>query len=188
MNKKYLYLIPLTLVEVTLQLAFFWLAGTVPCYWVVYVFGTIMTSVHIGLTFIVETTYGTRRSAATIIAGSVCQIILVVTCVGLLVNGSSVRNAVFSLLIVSMVYVVVVNLLILSIEKDDELDTGAINHFYDGDSDYYDELDMNTESLVYKPRSQSSQERRCPTTSYTLDGSNDVLNNGCTPPPLPLRR
>lgn len=125
MNRKYLYLIPLVLLEVIFQLAFFWLASPyVFCYWTVYMFGTLMSLIHIGLMYYTGCTYGARRGAAIIVGGSVCQLLIVIVCAVLLENASSVRNAVFSLLIASMFYAVVVTLLLLSVERDNTQDTG----------------------------------------------------------------
>jgi len=189
MNTKYLYLIPLTLLEVILQLAFFWLAPEVPCYWVVYVFGTVMTLIHMGVTFVLGTKYGVRRGAATIVAGSVCQVILVATCGVLLASGANIRNAVFALLIVSMLYAIIVTLLVLSIEKEDMLDAHTINPFEDGDDASQERLnnDMVREPSmtppVYKPH--------IPRDGLILVGvprGPVTVNNGATPPPLPTRR
>lgn len=189
MKSKYLYLIPLMLVEVILQLIFFWLTKEVPCYWVVYAFGTVMSLAHIVVVFATGIIYGIRKSAATISAGSVCQIFLVGVCVVLLLSEASIRNAVFALLITSILYVVIITLLILSIEKKSSLyDYTNENPF----GDYSDmDMDMNTEHPVYKPQTPPVVVRE---NSGIRHLTPDVLitdiptNNAVTPPPLPVRR
>lgn len=185
MSNKYLYVIPLSLIEVILQLAFFWLAPDVACYWAVYAFGSVLTVVHIGVSFGVCSTYGTRKSAAIIVAGSICQIILLVTCCVLLASSASVRNAVFSLMISSMLYIVIVTLLILAIEDDEMLDTHTVSPFDDGAAPYYDELD-NEE--IYINKTQDSISTRNLDANTPLPRKSMNLNSTITPPPLPVRR
>lgn len=185
MSNKYLYFIPLSLIEVILQLAFFWLAPDVPCYWTVYAFGSVLTLVHIGVSFGVCSTYGIRKSATSIVAGSICQIILVVTCCVLLASSSSVRNAVFSLMISSMLYVVIVTLLILSIEDDEMLDTHTVSPFDDGTAPHYNELDTG-EIDINKSQGSIGTRNLVANTSSPRNSMN--LNSTITPPPLPVRR
>lgn len=190
MNNKYLYLIPLTLLEVMLQLAFFWLAPDVPCYWVVYVFGSVLTLIHIVAVFVLGIKYGIRRSAATVVAGSISQVILVTTCGVLLASGSGIRNAIFALLIVSMLYVVIVTLLVLSIEKNYMLDFHTANPFDDGSEAYPERrhndimMDYPIDNYIHKPQRQI---RTVPFTQ-NVSGVNMATNNSVTPPPLPMRR
>ncbi len=185
MSNKYLYFIPLSLIEVILQLAFFWLAPNVPCYWVVYAFGSFMTLLHIGISFGVGSTYGTRKSAATIVAGSICQIILLVACCVLLASSSGIRNAVFSLVILSMLYIVIVALLILSIEDDEMSDTHTVSPFDDRVTPYYDELD-NGEIDINKLQASIGTRNLDANTPLPRNSMN--LTSTITPPPLPVRR
>lgn len=185
MSNKYLYLIPLALIEVILQLTFFWLAPDVSCYWVVYAFGSFLTLLHIGIAFRVGSTYGTRKSAAIIVAGSICQIILFVTCCVLLASSASVRNAVFSLMISSMLYIVIVTFLILSIEEGDMLDVHTVFPFDDGTAPCYDELD-NGENDINKSQDSIGTRNLVANTTLPRNGMN--LNSNIAPPPLPVRR
>lgn len=121
LKNKYLYLIPLALVEVVLQLAFFWLAPDVPCYWAVYAFVTTLSLIHIALVFGVGIRFGVRRGSATVVVGSFCMAIVITTAVVLLFGGASVRNAIFALAIETLVYAIFVAALILSIERDDQI-------------------------------------------------------------------
>lgn len=186
MSNKYLYLIPLLLIEVILQLVFFWLAPDVPCYWAVYAFGSVLTILHIGVTFWVGTSFGIRRSTASIVGGSICQIVLITICGVLLAGGFSVRNAVFSLLIVSMLYIVIETLLILSIENDEDLDSHTGNPFDGGI--YYDETDARgVDSNEYKSHNSNCTVHEVSSTPPFISGSM-ALDSGVIPPPLPTRR
>lgn len=187
MSSKYLYLIPLSLIEVILQLAFFWLAPDVPCYWIVYAFGSVLTLVHIIVAFVVGSTYGVRISAATIVAGSICQILLIVTCCILLVSGSSIRNAVFSLMIASILYIVIVTLLILSIENAEMLDQCIVSPFYgrtDSDHGGIDNREVNSIN-----EAQNAIDVRKLASRTSSPGGDDInLTCNIVPPPLPVRR
>lgn len=188
MSNKYLYLIPLVLIEVILQLAFFWLAPDVPCYWVVYAFGSALTLVHIGVSFGIGSTYGTRRSGATIVVGSICQIILLAICCVLLASGSNIRNAIFSLMIASMLYIVMVTLLFFSIENDEMLDSHTVCPFDDRDDPYYDELDNRLdENNVDKSQVSICTGNKIANKSPSRSNSANLARN-ITPPPLPMRR
>lgn len=193
MNNKYLYLIPLVLLEAILQLAFFWLAPAVPCYWIVYAFGSALTLIHIGVTFVLGIKYGVRRSAATVVAGSVCQVILITVCAVLLAGGSEIRNAIFALLIVSMLYAVIVTLLVLSIEKNDMLDLHTVNPFDDGSETYPERrhndimVDYPVENPIPKPHRPMSTVGTM-SINQTTSRASMAVNANVTPPPLPMRR
>ena len=193
MNNKYLYLIPLALLEAILQLAFFWLAPAVPCYWIVYAFGSALTLIHIAIVFVLGSKYGVRRSVATVVAGSVCQVILGTTCGVLLASGSSIRNAVFALLIVSMLYMVIVTLLVLGIEKEDMLDSDAAHPFDDGNEVYQGYMHNNI--MMEHPVDNPVPKSHRPMTTVGMSPidqavgrENIAVNTGVTPPPLPMRR
>ena len=177
MRNKYLYLIPLGVVEIILQLTFFWLAPKVPCYWGVYGFGTFMSLIHIAMIFVLGVYCGIRRSAATVVAGSVCQIMLIISCVGLIASGASMRNAIFLLLIISMVYVVITTLLLLALEKRGEEISEPV-------SLVDNELAHNEPQYVERvpaPMPVSSVRTQAPRIR-------NVSESLVSPPPLPVKR
>lgn len=167
MSNKYLYIIPLALVEALLQLVFFWLAPDVDCFWVVYTFGTVMSLIHIGLVFVIGATYGARRCMATIVSGSICQAILFTACAVLLTSGANIRDAIFALLIVSIIYAVVVTLLVFSIKSDNITDT-----------------------FSYVP--VNNEKNNCLEDSASHLNNDQIVNlkagNNIVPPPLPVRK
>lgn len=170
MNNKYLYLIPPILLEFVLQLLFFWLAPGVPCYWTVYAFGTTVSILHIALVFIVGTTYGVRRSAATVSVSSIFLSMFVMVCVILLTNGADVKNALFSLIISVMVYAALTILLVLSIEKN-----GESNNYAGAEEN----LRKQDNLFVTGTKGQEKQ--------VNMAGEPGI-NRVTTPPPLPVRK
>lgn len=128
-----------------------------------------------------------RKEIATIVAGSICQIVLIVTCCILLVSGSSIRNAAFSLMIASILYIVIVTLLILSIENAEMLDQCIVSPF-DGRTDSnHGEIDNREVNSINEAQNAIDVRKLA---SRTSSPGGDDINLTCNivPPPLPVRR
>lgn len=147
MAKKYLYIIPLFLLEVMIQLGFFWLAPMCECRWVVYFFLTIMTIAHLVITFVFMIKYGVRKYAATIVAGSFIQAIIMGAVILLLTVEASVRSALFLMLMLLALYAAVVAIFWISMGELGE-DSNHTPHMGQNDSEtdyepYYDNNSVN---------------------------------------------
>ena len=117
MKKNYLYIIPLFLLEMIFQLAFFWLAPDCECKWIVYIVISAMTISHLVLSFVLTDRFGIRRSAATIVSGTFIQVIMVSAGVILLFSQADKKNAVFSMVLLALFYALTVMLFGFSIES-----------------------------------------------------------------------
>ena len=120
MNRKYLYIIPLMLVEVVIQLGFFWLAPDNECRWLVYLFLTVMTVVHLAIAFVMINVYGARRSAAAIVAGSFVQLVIIGVSILLLLVNAPIRSTIYPELILAVSYVAIVTIFWIAIERKDD--------------------------------------------------------------------
>lgn len=143
MKKRYLYIIPLFLVELMLQMLFFWLAPETAAKWIVYSIVTVMTIAHLILTFVLIFKYGIRRAAAPVTAGTFVQFLIVGSAVFLLIVAADVRNALFLLFILSILYITVILLLGLSME--DKKILCSADDGYKGDDNY--ERSMNERNV-----------------------------------------
>ena len=190
MTKKYLYIIPLFLLEVMIQLGFFWLAPMNDCRWVVYSFLTVMTIAHFVITFKIMAQHGVRKSIATVVSGSVIQLIIIGATILLLMVGATIRSSLFLLLMLMTLYIAVIVILWISIEGFGS----NVNHFshteHNDDEDDYDDY-TGRDCREY---SESAQERVSLPTVRTRNYNTNTTNNNSsrsiarrTPPPIPVK-
>jgi len=190
MTKKYLYIIPLFLLEVMIQLGFFWLAPTCECRWVVYSFLTVMTIAHLMITFVLITRYGVRKCASTIVAGSFIQTIIIVATVFLLIANVTVRSSLFLMLMLMALYVAVVTIMWIAIEGIGEGHNQVQNieqNDYENDNDSYHESDCGeyVEETHQGLNLTPVRER-----NYNKNSVNEFSGRGSarrTPPPIPVK-
>ena len=180
MKKKYFYAFPLLMIELMLQLVFFWLAPDIASKWAVYAICTTMTIVHLVLVFILMLYADIRRTAATIVSGTFVQMILIAASVIMLIADAEVRSTVFLLMIISILYVAVVMVFILTIEREELCPTRISGN---GPSAQPEE---NTESRGSRNnRTESKMAERC--TKQPVQSSAGAFKR-TAPPPLPARR
>ena len=193
MRKNVFYAIPLILIELALQLTFFWLVPNVESKWIVYCIGTIMTSSHLFLVFYLGTRFGTRRSAATVVAGTVIQAILLIASAALVMIDATSRNTVFMLSIISIFYIAIVTSLGLFIEN---LPESNDTH---NDSSVNDRNEEEVSSCRDREEQRNRREyhhrdRRCNESRNTIHTNSRSRAEESTrranfnPPPLPARR
>lgn len=190
MKKQLLSIIPLLLFEVMIQLGFFWLAPDKTCKWVVYAFLTALSLSHLMITYGLWSKYGIRRAAATIVAGSAVQVLIILGSVFLLSQDASIRSSVFLMLMLCLLYVILVSILWINIE-------GFSDNTENGPSGVAAEVERD---LPLRNYNQSCDSRGM---GYSMDQSpsinnhdrqeNDVQSQRAplarkqTPPPLPAR-
>ncbi len=192
MRRNVFYAIPLFLIAVALQLTFFWLAPDVKCKWIVYCIGTIMTLSHLFLVFYLGSRFGTRRSAATVVAGTVIQAILLIASAALLIADATPRNAIFMLVIISVFYIAIVTSLALFIEGATEPnDTGLdlnLNENLNDDTPSY--RNSGTETRCNENNDRNNGTRRVGDVihpDYRPHPITEVGRRNYNPPPLPRR-
>jgi len=175
MSRNKLYIIPLFLIEMIIQLGFFWLAPECDCTWVVYAFLTIATTLHLVLSFLITTRFGIRRAAASVVAGTFIQLLIITSSIYLLAMNASARNATFLILILVSLYATVTALFGFSIE-------GFIRNGGDPAERQpeMDETDSNRTGCSVPGHSRSEHQR------YESNAS--VRSRRNTPPPLPVKR
>ena len=191
MYKKYLYSIPLFLLEVIIQLAFFWLAPMCECRWIVYSFLTGMTLVHLVITFVLMVRYGVRKNAATIVGGSFVETLIIGAAVYLLMIRSNSRSALFMMLVLMALYAAVVTILCISIEGFGE------QYEYKADIEP-DEFDhgynpYNDRERIDYTGGTSQPENIPPVRAKNVNNhpANDLSGRRTprrTPPPIPVKR
>lgn len=190
MLKKYLFIIPLFLLEVMVQLGFFWLAPEYACRWVVYSFLTVMTVAHLVITYVLLVQHGPRKAAATIVAGSFIQALNIGATIFLLAVNSTIRSASFPMLMLMVLYAAIETILWISIEG---FGNNMGNTPSDGQSDIVDDFDAYHESGCHEDVSIRSQRMNVPMERDRRYGAYraDVLANReparRTPPPVPVR-
>lgn len=202
MNKKYFYIIPLLLLEVMIQLGFFWLAPDNACKWVVYAFLSGMTLAHLIIVFALQILYGIRRSAATIVAGSFAQALVIGASVWLLSVDSSVRSSIFLMSMLAVLYIALVAILWISIEG-----FGYNHRQYDDfdmdedENEYDDELALNSDEDegCNEPEAVPARRRTVPSGNIGHALPSGVVGRRApevrgdrtparrTPPPVPAR-
>ena len=190
MTKKYLYIIPLFFLEAVIQLGFFWLAPECECRWMAYAFLTVMTLVHLTITFVVFSEYGVRKGAATVVAGSVIQVLVIGATVWLLAVRATERSALFLMLMLMALYAAVVTILWISIEGFSENHIGIPSMEDDepenGD-DFYRESGCreSTEEVTRQANMPPVRERNFAPVYVNRPSSRDVSRR--TPPPIPVK-
>lgn len=117
-NEKLLGIVPAFCIFVITQICFFWLVPDVECFLAVYAFVTLISLIHMLMTYLLSVTKGIRNSAGMIIMGSAIWVIDIVMSVILLYFDVSVKTAAFSQTIVFLVYLVVTITMYLSMEMD----------------------------------------------------------------------
>ncbi len=117
MNKKLYYIIPLFLLEAMIQLGFFWLSPSTESRWVVYAFLTVTSITHLVITYVLLSGYGIRRAIPTVIAGSVAEMMIVVSSALLLAFKASLRSSLFLMFILTILYAALVATFALSIDR-----------------------------------------------------------------------
>lgn len=191
MLKKYLFIIPLFLLEVMVQLGFFWLAPEYACRWVVYSFLTVMTIAHLVVSYVLMVQHGPRKAAATIVAGSFVQTLNIGATVLLLAVNSTIRSVSFLMLMLMVLYAAIVTILWISIEG---FGNNMGNDPIDGQSDIVDDFDAYHESGCNEDVSIHSHRVNLPMESdsrygaYHADISSNREASRRTPPPVPVRR
>jgi uncharacterized membrane protein len=105
-NENIIMIVPIFCVFAITQMLFFWLAPDVECFLVVYAFVTVLSIIHLVMTYMLSVTKGIRNSAGTILVGSVIWIIYMVLSAVLIGFDVSVKTAAFSLIIVFFVYLI----------------------------------------------------------------------------------
>ena len=110
-NEKLLGIVPAFCIFVITQICFFWLVPDVECFLAVYAFATLISLIHMLMTYLLSVTKGIRNSAGMIIMGSAMSVIL-------LYFDVSVKTAAFSQTIVFLVYLVVTITMYLSMGMD----------------------------------------------------------------------
>lgn len=188
MIKKYLYIIPLFLFEVMVQLGFFWLAPKCECRWVVYSFLTVMTVAHLVVTFVLTSNNGVRKSAATVVAGSFIQVVIIGAVVLLLAVGASVRSSLFLMLMLMALYTAVVTILWISIEGfgNNNVQASHMEQNDFGEDSYHDsECIEHTEDMSHRVNMSSVRDR-----NMDMNHGNGLSGRGhagITPPPIPVK-
>ncbi len=117
-NEKLLGIVPAFCIFVITQICFFWLVPDVECFLAVYAFATLISLIHMLMTYLLSVTKGIRNSAGMIIMGSAIWVIDIVMSVILLYFDVSVKTAAFSQTIVFLVYLVVTITMYLSMGMD----------------------------------------------------------------------
>lgn len=117
-NEKLLGIVPAFCIFVTTQICFFWLVPDVECFLAVYAFVTLISLIHMLMTYLLSVTKGIRNSAGMIIMCSAIWVIDIVMSVILLYFDVSVKTAAFSQTIVFLVYLVVTITMYLSMGMD----------------------------------------------------------------------
>lgn len=117
-NEKLLVIVPAFCIFVIMQICFFWLVPDVECFLAVYAFVTLISLIHMLMTYLLSVTKGIRNSAGMIIMGSAIWVIDIVMSVILLYFDVSVKTAAFSQTIVFLVYLVVTITMYLSMGMD----------------------------------------------------------------------
>lgn len=117
-NEKLLGIVPAFCIFVITQICFFWLVPDVECFLAVYAFVTLISLIHMLMTYLLSVTKGIRNSAGMIIMGSAIWVIDIVMSVILLYFDVSVKTAAFSQTIVFLVYLVVTITMYLSMGMD----------------------------------------------------------------------
>lgn len=190
MLKKYLFIIPLFLLEVMVQLGFFWLAPAYECRWVVYAFLTVMTVAHLVVTYVLMVQHGPRKAAATIVAGSFIQALNIGATIFLLAVNSTIRSASFLMLMLMVLYVAIETILWISIEG---FGNNMGNTTRDDQSDIVDDYDSYHESGCHEEVSVRPQRVNVPVENdrrygvYHADVSSNRESARRTPPPVPVR-
>jgi len=193
MRKNVFYAIPLILIALALQLTFFWLVPNVESKWIVYCIGTIMTSLHLFLVYYLGTRFGTRRSAATVVAGTVIQSVLLIASAVLVMIDATSRNTVFMLSIISIFYIAIVTSLGLFIESVPE-SNDIRNNISVNDRDEEEVSSCRDREEQRNNRDYCHSERRSNENRNTIytNGRSRVEETGrrpnLNPPPLPNRR
>ena len=116
MMKRYLSIIPIALLEVMIQLCFFWLVPDFAGKWVVYGFITIMSLVHFGGMYYLTDIYGIRKIAGISVAGTFVQLIMFIAAIVLTILRVSAKTAFFPLIIITIMYFIVETVLIITME------------------------------------------------------------------------
>lgn len=180
MNKKLLFILPLIGIASIPQLLYFWYKPEAECGLAVYLFGTIMTLVHLVLGYALWYQKGTRRTVPVIIVGSIVIFIMIIAGGGMLMGMASVRTAVFALSIVTIMYFVIVSMLIIMMESD----TGSL------ECSGLDENDMLIQEYSCEHVENSNAVKDHIPTIDTTHYSKSINRNDRTsvaPPPLPRR-
>ncbi len=193
MRKNVFCAIPLILIELALQLTFFWLVPNVESKWIVYCIGTIMTASHLFLVFYLGMRFGTRRSAATVVGGTVIQAVLLAASAVLVMIDASSRNTLFMLSIISIFYIAIVTSLGLFIENVSESDD-THNDFYVNDREEEEvsscrerEAQRNDHEYYHSDRRRNENSNTIYTNSRSRVEETGRRAN-FNPPPLPARR
>lgn len=166
MNRKYLYIIPFTLMEIVVQMIYFWIAPYYGYNWAVYSFLTVMTLLHFAFMFFLLNRYEGAKVSAAVRTGSILQIINIAAAVVLLTRDPSLRSVIFWTLLLSILYVAVAMYHWIDIYVSEDAD----NH------------SRNAETIRSGRRSvvNTGHEKR-------TAGASRSVSRG-TPPPLPVRR
>ena len=190
MTKKYLYIIPLFFLETVIQLGFFWLAPECECRWMAYAFLTVMTIVHLIITFVVFSEYGIRKGAATVVAGSLIQVLVISATAWLLAVRATERSALFLMLMLMALYAAVVTILWISIEGFSENHIGTPDIEDDepenGD-DFYRENGCreSSEDVARQVNVPLVRERSFTPAYVNRPAGRDISRR--TPPPIPVK-
>ena len=190
MKKNVFGIISLALIEVFIQLAFFWLAPNTLNRWIVYAFVTVMTCFHLVFAVLIVRKAGVRRSAAPIVIGSIVQLLILGASIGTLIFDTGIKNTLFLLLMLVVLYFVAVFTFVFLLDKPI-----ANSDTDDNDRAMYGRLEKALEENSRQNRGRILQEnmsRREVTTPPNLPTRS--VNSAPTrsvrpaPPPLPDQR
>lgn len=180
MNKKLLYLFPLLGIIVILQLVFFWMAPKAECSIAVYVITTLMTTMHMGISYGLWYVKGMRRSLAVILVGTVISAVLIIVSGGMLFNMATVRTALFGLSIISLIYFIVISSLVFVIESDKCINT--VSETLETESQQNDTVEeISTEITMTGNQNYHSENKNIRAKKKT------ACEPPMLPPPLPSR-
>lgn len=118
--KRILALIPLIGIAAIPQLLYFWLAPDVACALAAYLYGTVMTLLHLGGAYALYTVFGLRKAAAPVLVGTVLWVLLLTAASCLMAHDAALRTAIFALTIGVLIYVVVMVPLISAVIHESE--------------------------------------------------------------------
>lgn len=177
-TRNYFYVIPLVMLEIIIQLLFFWLAPSNACRWVVYAFLTAVSAAHLTLVFILGCKKGARRSVPSILCGTLILMFLIATGIFMLSTNATFRNAMFLMLIISILYAAAMSLMVFSIEPDEDApQTPTMTRTQGGNQTYY----HSTVPMPPKTARNGWNAPEMPTHSYT------TRRDGNQTPPLPIK-
>ena len=144
MMKRIFTAIPMFFFGIMIQLLLLWLSPDAKCCWVVYIMVSLITIVHLTISYLLLLFKGIRRTVGIIITGSIIN--FVALCAGFILMLLDVRtmNSLFAESIIGVFYMTTVLFLSLTIEDnnmvdipDEELDVIEDWDYEDSDKSNY---------------------------------------------------